>query len=82
MKHFNDETLRVYNLTEETYIEAFCNGLRPGKYSEKLNMLQPQTMKELFDKISQWIKGEDMEQSKKDLRREKEERARDTGELT
>lgn len=30
-------------------------------------------MKELFDKIGKWIQGEDMEKSKKDLRREEEE---------
>lgn len=79
LQWFNGQTLRVYNVIEETYIEALCNGLRLGKYSEKLNMLQSHTMKELFDNVCKWIKGEDKENSKKDLQRtEDKERLRDS----
>lgn len=74
----NDETLHVYNFNEETYIEVFCNKLLPGKYSEKINMLQPHTMKEPFDKVCKWIKGEDMEELKK--KTSQEDRRRRIGE--
>lgn len=77
LKRFNEETFHCYDSSEEMYIYAFCNGLLPGRYSKKLYVLQPQTKKQLFEKVFKWIQAEDLEKSKREVRQlEREESLR------
>jgi len=67
---FNDVTIKVVNLNQEVFIDAFQNGLRGGRFNESLAQKPTDLMEEIMSKVECYIKGEEnnVEKNAKDAK--------------
>ncbi|XP_071919055.1 uncharacterized protein [Coffea arabica] len=65
-QRFNEENVQIPDQNEQVTIAAFTNGLVAGIFNTEIHREYPRTLRELWDRVDQGIRSEDVNRMKRE----------------
>ncbi|XP_071939899.1 uncharacterized protein [Coffea arabica] len=67
VQRFNEENVQIPDQHEQVTIAAFTNGLIAGIFNTEIHRDYPRTLRELWDRVDQGIRSEDLNRMKREV---------------